>query len=69
MSNLESIDCNFYSKLILNVILELLENEEIETNINEILIWPRGGMVDTKDLKSLPIGSASSSLAEGTIRR
>ena len=28
--------------------------------------WPRGGMVDTKDLKSLPYGSAGSSPAEAT---
>ena len=35
-------------------------------NTSEKLIWPRGGMVDTKDLKSLPYGSAGSSPAEAT---
>ena len=28
--------------------------------------WPRGGMVDTMDLKSMPYGSAGSSPAEAT---
>ena len=43
-----------------------LNGEILHCLIIPFLDWPRGGMVDTKDLKSLPFGSAGSSPAEAT---